>query len=331
MKECSGLTLVGWVEAGGRILQPDEILERLQADPHSASSFGGEFYLAFGRYTARDTLGIVPGDGPPGKILHDGHIIGTVEPRYDRMGLKEAIVAAVNLRREGSAVALSGGVDSALVAALAGCPCITVGLENSPDLARGVDAARALDLKSFSVTIEPGELEGAIAEVLPVLPEKTPLDLSIGLSWYFVTRAAKDAGYDRVLTGQGADELFGGYHRYLASPDTEGLLAVDFARLPDQIARDQAVAGIHGVTLSYPYLDGRVIRAARDLPANEKVAGGMRKRALSEVACQFLPEEIAWREKKAMQYGSGIWRELQRFARKRGFSSVGDFLARESS
>jgi len=331
MKECSGLTLAGWVEAGGRILQPDEILERLKADPHSASSFGGEFYLAFGRYTARDTLGIVPGDGPPGKILHDGHIVGTVEPRYEKMSLKDAIVAAVELRREGSAVALSGGVDSALVAAIACCPCITVGLENSPDLTRGVDTARALDLESISVTIDPGELEGAIAEVLPVLPEKTPLDLSIGLSWYFVTRAAKDSGYARVLTGQGADELFGGYHRYLASPDTEGLLAADFARLPDQIARDQAVAGIHGVTLSYPYLDGRVVRAAGDLPAKEKVADGMRKRALREVACQFLPGEIAWREKKAMQYGSGIWRELQRFARKRGFPSVRDLLARDSS
>jgi len=82
------------------------------------------------------------------------------------------------------------------------------------------------------------------------------------------------------------------------------------------------------VLLSYPYLDGRVVSAARALPAREKVAGGVRKRALREVAERFLPREVAWREKKAMQYGTGIWRELRRLARRKGFPTVKEYLAR---
>lgn len=328
MRGDSFLKLTGWVETGGKVLSREEILSLLHENPLALSSFGGEFLLEWDDCCARDALGIIPGPVPPGKILLGNQLIGSVEPRFGDMGLEEAIVAAVALRSDRGVVALSGGVDSALVAAIARRPCIAAGTAESGDLVMGMGTARDLGLECIPAVVAPGELEGAVAKVIGIVPEKTPLDLSIALSWYFVTRSARDAGYDRVITGQGADELFGGYRRYLESADIDALLADDFSRLPAQVARDQSVAMQNGVLLSYPYLDGRVVSAARALPAREKVAEGVRKRALREVAERFLPREVAWREKKAMQYGTGIWRELQRLARRKGFPTVKEYLAR---
>lgn len=318
----------GWVEEDRVVLPPGEVRARLLQDPLAASSFGGEFFLSWDGYRARDALGIVPGPIPPGTILDGDRVIGKVCPRFRKTGLAEAIVTAVQLRSDRGVVALSGGVDSALVAAIARRPCIVAGMEGSFDLAGGRQAARDLGLDCTEVTVAPADVEDAVPGVLSLIPEKNPLDLSIALCWHFIARSARDAGHDRVLSGQGADELFGGYSRYLADGDTDALLAADFARLPGQIARDQAVATAEGVLISYPYLDARVIAAARAIPAGEKVSGGIRKRALRKVAAEFLPPRIAWKEKKAMQYGSGIWRELQRLARKRGCRTVGEYLAR---
>jgi asparagine synthase (glutamine-hydrolysing) len=50
-----------------------------------------------------------------------------------------------------------------------------------------------------------------------------------------------------------------------------------------------------------------------------RVVNGVRKRPLREVAARHLPESIAWQEKKAMQYGSGVMRQIERLAARRGY------------
>jgi len=88
-----------------------------------------------------------------------------------------------------------------------------------------------------------------------------------------------------------------------------------------RLARDQAVAALHGTYLSMPYMDVRVVRAARAIPAEAKVQGGRRKVPLRQVAERHIPAEFAWYEKKAMQYGSGVWKVLQKLARKNGYKT----------
>ena len=66
-------------------------------------------------------------------------------------------------------------------------------------------------------------------------------------------------------------------------------------------------------------MDCRVVRAARAIPAEMLIVDGVRKRPLREVAACHLPESIAWQEKKAMQYGSGIMRQIERLAARRGY------------
>jgi asparagine synthase (glutamine-hydrolysing) len=198
---------------------------------------------------------------------------------------------------------------------------VAVGFPESHDLRQAHHAADTLNLSCTYVTITSKELASALPEVIGAIPKKDPVNVSIALTLYFVSRFAKEQGYARILTGQGADELFGGYSRYLETPTLAADLERDFLGLEEQAERDQAVAALHGAYLSMPYLDLRVVRAARAIPAQEKVHAGHRKIPLRKVAERHIPAEFAWYEKKAMQYGSGVWKELQKLARKKGYKT----------
>lgn len=322
----SGLMLKGWVEVDGKRLSEFEVEKILKESPVSLSRFGGEFFLRWDGFSARDRFGIVPGDCPAGSVVRDGDVVGVVDPDPPAWDLATAIKTAVLLRRDGAVVALSGGVDSALVAALAGRECVVAGVEGSHDLRRAREVAQELDLSLEEAVIDPGRIEEALAEVLAVIPRPNPVDGSIAATLYFVAEWAKDHGYETILAGQGADELFGGYSRYLEAENLEDELERDILGLEAQAARDQAVAGLFGVQFSLPYLDVRVVRAAQGIPPEEKVRGGIRKRPLREVAAKHLSADVAGREKKAMQYGSGMMREMKRLARRRGCSNVSEFL-----
>lgn len=322
----SSFELVGWVEVDGRTLTESEVFSLLQEGPQIVSRFGGEFFLSWDGFSARDRFGIVPGDCPPGSIVSDGEVVGVVDPDPPAPDLAAAIETAVLLRSQGAVVALSGGVDSALVAAIARREGVVAGVEGSGDLKRAREVADLLNLPLAEAVIDPGRIEEALTEVIAVIPRVTPVDASIAATLYFVAEWAGDHGFGTILAGQGADELFGGYARYLETTTLAADLERDFSGLPLQLVRDQAVAGIFGVRFSLPYLDLRVVRAARGIPPEEKVRGGVRKRPLREVAALYLPGEVAYREKKAMQYGSGVMREMKRLARRRGCSNVSEFL-----
>jgi asparagine synthase (glutamine-hydrolysing) len=313
--------LTGWVELEGRRLALPEIEKILQTRPEHVSRFGGEFFISWDSCRARDHFGIIPGDCPRGTIFCEGTPRGAIMPRNPDLTLDEAIVTAIQLRSDEGVTALSGGVDSTLIAYLAGRECVAVGVEGSHDLSRARIVSKELGLGCAFVVIEPQEIESILPLILSVIPRQDPVSTGIALTQYFVARYAGEHGHRRILTGQGADELFGGYSRYLESATLEADLARDFAGLELQAQRDQAVATLHGTYLSMPYLDLRVVRAARAIPAGEKVVGTMRKVPLRKIAERYIPAEFAMYEKKAMQYGSGVAKELQRLARHNGYKT----------
>jgi asparagine synthase (glutamine-hydrolysing) len=319
--------LVGWVERDGHPLSEADIAEICAHRPEEILRFGGEFFLRYGRCRARDHFGIIPGDCPKGTLICGDEVQGAIVPSVPEMPLEEAILTAVRLRSNEGITALSGGVDSTLVAQLARRECVAVGLEGSHDIRQAQHAADVLGLTCTSVTITPEEIEEALPAVIRAIPRKDPLNAGIALTQYFIARSAAELGHRRIITGQGADEIFGGYSRYLETTTLGEDLESDFAGLEHQAARDQAVAALHGTSLSMPYLDYRVVRAARAIPPEQKVREGQRKVPLRQVAERHIPAEFAWYEKKAMQYGSGVWKELQRLARKKGYkTSVQDYI-----
>jgi asparagine synthase (glutamine-hydrolysing) len=321
------LNLDGWVELDGRNLFPDDLCRILHENRDTASRFGGEFLLTWNGCIARDHFGIIPGTIEPGTIVCRGEVVGQIRPDVPEMVLDEAIREAVRLRGDEGICALSGGVDSTLIAALSGLSCLSIGTAGSHDLIQARNAAERIGLDCSCIAIDDEDIREGLYAVLAVLPDPSPVETAIAISQYLVTRSASDLGYRRVLSGQGADELFGGYARYLTSGNFEAELERDFIALKKQIFRDQTVAALHATRFSLPYMDPRVVRAARSIPGEEKLKEGIRKWPLRVVAARHIPPEIAWYEKKAMQYGTGVWKTLQRFARHNGYKkSVQGYL-----
>ncbi|KUL01781.1 MAG: Asparagine synthase [Methanomicrobiales archaeon 53_19] len=278
----TSLSIRGWVEEGDLLLTDDQIRFILDEEPERVCRFGGEFAIEYGAYRLRDFLGVVPGNVPPGTFQKNGETLCRIVPDPPEMPLEDAIREAVSLRKsEKSVVAI-------------GC-----------DLIR--------------VEIDPSRVEPVLRQILSLLPSINPVDASIATTAFFLCEAAADQGYDRIISGQGADELFCGYTRYLESSDLKADRTADIADLPRQLARDQAVAGLFDIWISLPYLDTRVVRAADQIPVGEMIQSGVRKFPLRRIASAYLPEDIAWYEKKAMQYGSGVWKAIRDHARERGF------------
>lgn len=322
------MNLKGWVERDGVRLSPTDVERMLGEGPEALTRCSGEFLLTQDDCIARDAFGIMPGPVPPGTVCCGGREAARIAPDPPPCTLEEAIVTAVDLRGDEGVVAFSGGVDSGLIAGLAGLPCVAVGTEGSHDALWAAFAARTMGLDLEIVTPTEEEVAEAIRRVVRVIPDPTnPVDASIATTLFFVAARAAELGHTRILAGQGADELFGGYARYLSSPDLAAELERDIADHERQRVRDQAVAALHKAYFSMPYLDIRVVRAARSIPAGEKVRGGVRKHPLRAVAQRHIPAEIARAEKKAMQYGSGIWQAIQRLSCQNGYKkSVQGYL-----
>ena len=220
-------------------------------------------------------------------------------------------------------VLFSGGLDSSLVAFLASqysdVVLYTAGTEDSKDLewARKVGEILGLELKEYVFTEE--DVEEALPDVIFAIEEPDPMNLAIGVPIYFATKLAGEEGVRVLLSGQGADELFGGYAKYLEDP---GLMEKDLDNLGERnLARDDKIAMLNGVEGRYPYLAIPVLQTALRIPVDLKIRNGTRKFILRKVAKELgLPEEITNREKKAAQYGSGSQKVLRKIAKKRGLS-----------
>ncbi len=276
---------------------------------------------------------------PAGCVLHPDEEVPTrrwelptydPEPDHERAvaAVREAIEGVVDaIETDGLAVAFSGGVDSAALAAKLDVPLYTVGFPESHDLEAARSAATLLGRELREVTVTHKDIERAIPRVVEVLGRTNAMDVQIALGLFFVGEQIHADGFDRVALGQGADELFGGYAKVENAPEDHRVEAetVRGARrevmetLPDQLERDTLTLAGAGVEPVTPLLHDAVVRSALSLPDELLVDDTHRKVALRRAVSDWLPAELAFREKKAMQYGTLISRELDRLARQAGY------------
>ena len=229
-----------------------------------------------------------------------------------------------------AAVAFSGGVDSAVVAAgRPDAPLYVAGFEGCHDVTAAHEAATAADRAADLQTVELDHetLREAVRAVVAATGRSNPMDVSIAVPLFCVARRAAADGHDRLAVGQGADELFGGYAK-VRTPEEDDRVDATTVRgarretvlsLPDQLARDVVTLRAAGVEPVAPFLHDDVIAAALRLPDDALVADGVGKVALRETADGVVPEPARVADKKAVQYGTYVSRELDRLARRAGF------------
>jgi len=237
---------------------------------------------------------------------------------------------------EAVAVAFSGGVDSSIVAVLAenvglDVQLVSVGLEGQREVLFAEEAAEALGLPLHLQTYTVSELEETLAKVLWLIEEPHVINACIAVPFYWTAETASKLGYPVLLAGQGADELFGGYQRYLTEYGKSGAEAVEQKMFYDvenayraNFQRDNQVCSFSGVELRLPFIDCDVVDFSLRLPLRLKIASvedRLRKRVLRRVARNLeIPSFMADKRKKAVQYTTGVTKALQRLAKDEGLT-----------
>jgi len=147
--------------------------------------------------------------------------------------------------------------------------------------------------------------------------ETNLMQMSLALGFYLLAKKAQSMGLEYILTGQGSDEIFGGYTRYKNySGNLKNFLQTDYETVGRiDYKRDSAILRHFGITIINPYEEENFLQYALSIPTELKLYNQdsqiIEKYILRLVAQNLgLPEEIVWRPKKAFQYSSRMQKIL---------------------
>jgi asparagine synthase (glutamine-hydrolysing) len=242
--------------------------------------------------------------------------------------IKELLIGSVEKRTNGVSrvgIIFSGGVDSTIIAKISDdlgvdTTLYTVGHETSSDINFAKRTAADMNLPLKIKTLEVNDVLRYTELVLNAIEEYNIMKLGVGMPVYVASEMARSDDIKVVMSGQGADEIFAGYHRYIQLYVDNGEkvqedLVEDVKNLYHvNLQRDDAVTMANSVELRVPYLDPELVEMALSVPIKYKLDNGvenLRKCILREIASDIgVPSEIVRRPKKAAQYGSGIHKIL---------------------
>ncbi len=244
--------------------------------------------------------------------------------------LEQSIQRRVHGLKEVS-VAFSGGLDSSLVAFLANKSGVKVNLfhvslENQSESEDAIEAAEALNLPLQVDLFKDSDVETVLPKVVELIEEPDPVKASIGVPFYWVAEKAAEAGFKVMLAGQGADELFGGYQRYVKEYCSKGekvsktMFSDVLGLYESNLERDLKITGFFDVELRLPFGAFDLAEYALTLPLDckfEQKPDTLRKLVLRRVALNAgVPKSISDKPKKAVQYSTGINDAVKRIAKR---------------
>ncbi|MDC8831605.1 asparagine synthase B [Alteromonas gilva] len=229
------------------------------------------------------------------------------------------------------AVLLSGGLDSSLVSAVAAkyvakrvededksdawwprLHSFAVGLEGAPDLQAAKKVADMIGTVHHEIHFTIQEGLDAIRDVIYHLETYDTTTIRAATPMYLMSRKIKAMGIKMVLSGEGADEIFGGYLYFHKAPNAkefheETVRKLDRLHMFD-CARANKATSAWGVEARVPFLDKEFMDVAMRLNPKDKMCGNgkMEKYILREAFDNgdTLPAEVLWRQKE--QFGDGV-------------------------
>lgn len=265
------------------------------------------------------------------KVASYDYLRGLRQSKRDVKGeIIQALESSVRNRVKGTrkvAVSFSGGVDSSLLASVTAkfskVLAISVSVKGSHDGLAAKTAAKKLGFDLCEVEVDEREIRERLHALQYIAEVISPIDTSIALGMMFSSEAARRELCGVMLVGQLADEIFGGYRRYLKAYCSEGSRSVQEAMEHDVLEahrlnfdRDEK-ASSPNADLLIPYANSELVRlglaASPDLKFDCK--NNSRKIILRDAAKRYgIDSHIADRPKKAFQYSSGIFKIVEKLA-----------------
>ncbi len=257
-----------------------------------------------------------------------------VGPAYEtrdqaRAAIRETLVVSVRERMMADVpvgIFLSGGLDSSIVAAIVAREAVpgavvhsfAAGTPDSSDLAAARVVAGHLGLEHHERIYTDEDVVAALPEVVRATESYEPSLIRSAVPNYLLAELAAEH-VKVVLTGEGADELFAGYH-HLRELDEEALrdaLVDGVATLHHlNLQRCDRVTMAHGLEARVPFLSRELLDVALRVPTAWKLLGeeGREKALLREAFQGWLPDEVLWRRKEQFGDGSGTSAVMARVA-----------------
>ena len=236
-------------------------------------------------------------------------------------------------------IVFSGGIDSVIVAYLAKqmAPeviCYTSGIKDSSDILNSLEIAEKLDLKLEVEQMTESDVENSIPKIINIIEDDNMGQVEVAIPIYGAVKLAHEQGIRVMLTGQGADELFGGYSWYSkivkkhGYEKIQGYLIEDLKLLyKETLEREDKITMSQSIELREPFLDTNLIDTVLridprlNIQNDGKNYDNLGKRVHRKLAEKIgIPKEIAYRIKEAAQHGSGVHNTLNTLARKNGFT-----------
>jgi asparagine synthase (glutamine-hydrolysing) len=212
-------------------------------------------------------------------------------------------------------VFLSGGLDSSVLGAVMkthspDLHSFSVGVQDSPDILASREVAAHLGTRHHEYIYNEEEMKEILPRVIYFLESFDMPLVRSAIPGYFVSCLAR--GFVKViLTGEGSDELFSGYHHLKKIDDPEELsreLYEITSRLHNtNLQRTDRMSMAHGIEARVPFLDAPFIDFVSTLPMDRIRAedGEMEKWLLRKAFESYLPEQIVWRRKQKFSEGAG--------------------------
>lgn len=227
-------------------------------------------------------------------------------------------------------VLLSGGLDSSVISAIAKkfaakrietggnseawwpqLHSFAVGLKGAPDLIKAREVANYIGTVHHEINYTIQEGLDAIRDVIYFIETYDVTTVRASTPMYLLARFIKSMGIKMVLSGEGADEIFGGYLYFHKAPDAkafheETVRKIGKLYLYDCLRANKSLAA-WGVEGRVPFLDKEFLDVAMRINPKDKMCPGhnIEKKIIREQFSDVLPDSVAWRQKEQFSDGVG--------------------------